>query len=532
MLRADLKVTQSAPTHPNPANAVSSWPSAFSARTATELPASANDSDTMVGVAGRSKGCRTCRRRRVKCDETKPLCTRCLKAGYQCEGYVQYAEFIDVTSQVSSKKLSERGSTSGANATRNVPACSSSSAASPGSYELPLISSSVNLPLNEKDVFITHLMSRLFSWHEDPSSPQSASWIEILLRGPEDETSLSFSSIHALATVYFAKVHRQSSLMRQGARLYSRALQALQMNLQDPILCMEDDLLVAIICLAIYELVAFTQPAGWLHHYKGLARLTIGYLIERKRCFLESLDWKTVPWADCGLGAKTPNDELQDLLCDIPGHVEGVDQFLSWSTDERSKAEFRSALCARIFATLEALYSWRWKWEQEFPRSTYLIAPGGLDPETHQPLPPSPFSSVIWFSDPYRAGELMTYNAGRLIVTRALETIGVCIDTPPSDEPRNDPLLPMQGTRYDVAVEICRMADYHLHSFRRSSGAFIIIFPLNVARLHLDEDDGEIKAWLEKVMSIVADSHGFEVGRRENQPRQIYQRQKSQIQNH
>lgn len=67
MLRADLKVTQSAPTHPNPANAVSSWPSAFSARTATELPASANDSDTMVGVAGRSKGCRTCRRRRVKC---------------------------------------------------------------------------------------------------------------------------------------------------------------------------------------------------------------------------------------------------------------------------------------------------------------------------------------------------------------------------------------------------------------------------------------------------------------------------------
>ena len=32
-------------------------------------------------------GCLTCRIRRVKCDETKPLCVRCTKTGRQCDGY-------------------------------------------------------------------------------------------------------------------------------------------------------------------------------------------------------------------------------------------------------------------------------------------------------------------------------------------------------------------------------------------------------------------------------------------------------------
>jgi hypothetical protein len=183
--------------------------------------------------------------------------------------------------------------------------------------------------------------------------------------------------------------------------------------------------------------------------------------------------------------------------------------------------DFKAAFCSRVLSVLEALYSWRWDWEQKFPNSTYLISPGDLDNKISLPLPPSPFKSIIWFASPTRAAELMTYNAIRLIATRALEMVGVQIDMPSSDISISDPLLPMEGTRHDVAVEICRMADYHLHSFRQSSGAFMLIFPLNVAHLHLNEDSGQIKPWLEAVMSVVADLHGFELGRRENMPRQI-----------
>ncbi|OAA70209.1 Zn(2)-C6 fungal-type DNA-binding domain protein [Akanthomyces lecanii RCEF 1005] len=41
----------------------------------------------MVGVAGRSKACLDCKRRRVKCDLTEPRCLRCSRAKIHCQGY-------------------------------------------------------------------------------------------------------------------------------------------------------------------------------------------------------------------------------------------------------------------------------------------------------------------------------------------------------------------------------------------------------------------------------------------------------------
>lgn len=38
---------------------------------------------------GPSRGCVTCRRRRVKCDETKPVCSACLRLGLDCAGYLR-----------------------------------------------------------------------------------------------------------------------------------------------------------------------------------------------------------------------------------------------------------------------------------------------------------------------------------------------------------------------------------------------------------------------------------------------------------
>ncbi|KAG4423737.1 hypothetical protein IFR04_003162 [Cadophora malorum] len=39
------------------------------------------------GLPKTRTGCRTCKQRRIKCDESRPACQRCLKAGYICDGY-------------------------------------------------------------------------------------------------------------------------------------------------------------------------------------------------------------------------------------------------------------------------------------------------------------------------------------------------------------------------------------------------------------------------------------------------------------
>ncbi|KAL9578287.1 MAG: hypothetical protein Q9212_005812 [Teloschistes hypoglaucus] len=46
--------------------------------------------------ACRSKGCRTCRQRRVKCDEAQPECGQCLRLGRQCPGPFKGILFINV----------------------------------------------------------------------------------------------------------------------------------------------------------------------------------------------------------------------------------------------------------------------------------------------------------------------------------------------------------------------------------------------------------------------------------------------------
>ena len=48
----------------------------------------------MVGVP-RSKGCRICVQRRVRCDQTKPTCNNCKKGNRPCPGYAQDLKFQD-----------------------------------------------------------------------------------------------------------------------------------------------------------------------------------------------------------------------------------------------------------------------------------------------------------------------------------------------------------------------------------------------------------------------------------------------------
>ncbi|KAI3336540.1 hypothetical protein HD806DRAFT_9196 [Xylariaceae sp. AK1471] len=48
----------------------------------------------MVGVPGKYKGCNTCRARRVKCDNTRPFCRKCIDYDRECGGYERETVFI------------------------------------------------------------------------------------------------------------------------------------------------------------------------------------------------------------------------------------------------------------------------------------------------------------------------------------------------------------------------------------------------------------------------------------------------------
>ncbi|PVI04587.1 hypothetical protein DM02DRAFT_585902 [Periconia macrospinosa] len=60
----------------------------------------------MVGVAGKSKACINCKRRRVKCGLERPGCLRCEKARTKCLGYGQQRLFVNMVADPSVSKSS------------------------------------------------------------------------------------------------------------------------------------------------------------------------------------------------------------------------------------------------------------------------------------------------------------------------------------------------------------------------------------------------------------------------------------------
>lgn len=73
---------------------------------------------------GASRGCVTCRQRRVKCDETKPFCRACLRLGLECAGYARpRLRFKDETVRYLTKPPAQASSVSHRNwqSTETIP---------------------------------------------------------------------------------------------------------------------------------------------------------------------------------------------------------------------------------------------------------------------------------------------------------------------------------------------------------------------------------------------------------------------------
>lgn len=64
----------------------------------------------MVGVAGRSKGCPECRKRKIRCGLERPSCGQCQKTKRECSGYAKPTVFLNTSSQMrnlQSREISE-----------------------------------------------------------------------------------------------------------------------------------------------------------------------------------------------------------------------------------------------------------------------------------------------------------------------------------------------------------------------------------------------------------------------------------------
>ncbi|RKK26896.1 hypothetical protein BFJ66_g11802 [Fusarium oxysporum f. sp. cepae] len=445
----------------------------------------------MVNRGGRSKACRTCKRRRVKCDHGKPNCQRCEKAGIACEGYVTYGEFVDETTRFAKDKSPVKDSQ-----LQVQPASPSAKATERQIWRPP------PLLLDQDAVIHAHLLSRI-----DEVTPLMANLESITL-----SDSTRSLAVRALAAVYFGKTNSDKRIFDLGSREYVKALNRVQLDLASPTAVLEWDTLASVICLCMFENIVFTDKTGWLKHYEGITQLVklrgpwrhqtdlerellrqcrfeiiLCALINRKHCYLTLPEWQTVPWPSTV--PKTASDALHDIFARVPGQLHDMDRVQRGEVDN----EFFEELRQRVETTLSDLEDWEQFYQH--PR-----------PLTGSPLTSTQDST----SHPVKHKALLALQRAIILCMTGLCTffnIPLVAEIPSILEDR-------KVVRKAIATEICQLAASCLGHESHSTESLLFIFPLQIASMNFETGSAEEKGAEEIMNGVIAGTHGFEIGRR------------------
>ena len=147
----------------------------------------------------------------------------------------------------------------------------------------------------------------------------------------------------------------------------------------------------------------------------------------------------------------------------------------------------------------------RWEWEREHPRCCWEVEPVSAAP-LNEGRPT--FDKVLHFDVVDRAVELLYFDMLHLLLCGIS---GPDVDGSASDEhsTMTGPLtnatlmpgtLPRFGTGERFALEICRCIDYLTQGRSQNMQAFVLRFPLAVARDHLVSRP-DLQVWLTSVLS-------------------------------
>jgi Fungal Zn(2)-Cys(6) binuclear cluster domain len=248
----------------------------------------------------RSKGCRTCRARKVKCDEARPICQRCIRSRFECQGYGEPTTFLSDNPRPQDTSPTDLSKSIRASQAQPV-------------YAVPQA-----LPYPAELTYVGFLVSRLCIG--TPGDSRDFSWLRPGLESP-DQNSLFYVTSRCLAEVYYGRVFRQEGVVTKGITKYGSILGHLRQQLQVPELFHVNGLMSVIMVAVVIESVANQSAAGFHAHVRGLAQLVQragpeafmrrpnilifetcrswivrSAIISKHETFVAAPEWKTIPW--------------------------------------------------------------------------------------------------------------------------------------------------------------------------------------------------------------------------------------------
>lgn len=184
-------------------------------------------------MGAKTSGCGTCKRRKVKCDDTRPKCIRCLKAGIECTGYGQRVRFVNENPRIQRSLAISKAQSLQFSTTRDK------------------IRQSLPLTAFKNEILISYLLSKLFEGYgRERRCGLPNIWASELVESTERPRHKSWD---ALAAIVFGQAHKRQDVITNGLELYGQALSELRNKLSDPDDRETESVLASMTALYMYE---------------------------------------------------------------------------------------------------------------------------------------------------------------------------------------------------------------------------------------------------------------------------------------
>ncbi|KAM0421218.1 hypothetical protein ACHAPT_010938 [Fusarium lateritium] len=335
----------------------------------------------MVNVPGRSRGCATCRKRKVKCDQSLPECLTCLRMGLRCPGARTDAFFV-----------------------HTVPSSSSHHQAYNSALRLPGPQPSRASAFDQ--LFVSYFVDSFFGPMKLPLTPGTPPkiWLHelpVFLASPEP--SPAKPAIRAASMMSYGTLAGDVSIKTAARRWYSEALRHLQRLLANGDVSFDESVVCAVVMLIHFETWAGTSQKARLRHLKGAAMLLetggpercrsgfmhqifshlrfqmfVAGMTENEVPAFASHEWMTTPFQ---IYPKLMFDQLIDVLFSVQKCLSVANQLIQ----SDNGASSRTMLDALIQDTIDQASQW---WSGCVSNSSFGVTSPkqGCNPEEAQLL--------------------------------------------------------------------------------------------------------------------------------------------------
>ncbi|KAI1497195.1 hypothetical protein F5X99DRAFT_397868 [Biscogniauxia marginata] len=362
----------------------------------------------MVGIAGKSQACNTCRQRRMKCDMRRPSCLKCLKSKRECTGYGRDLIFVNRTpsspaTTAPSVLLELRAQQQPKDGLANPRT----------EADLHYLFSESPHNSHEFRKYAVELLEAMYlpkpsvcSSFNAETSEGSFSWVYRLTDLVEPSKSLD-TSIFAFCLSQLHVTGTGMASLYQCLDQYNTALKHLHSDLDDSEKRFREETLAAILVLSTCELFVCPAENGWSVHARGIAEIlrlrspgtastpawrhlfsrmrvvcTLEALTKRQAKILENNIWRQIVTESGVSGAL---DEVYQMIADIPTILEGA-VALSSIGDRSILLKESAAVAQSILVMVKSVEFWHdtfWK-ASPTPRSwsvpSYVMNPADVDP--------------------------------------------------------------------------------------------------------------------------------------------------------